>query len=193
MDRTGTMETTTKVCGKCKVEKPYDDFHNNKSSKDGKQYSCKNCHNQVIKKHRQENPDKKREQNKKWRQENADKKREYRKKYEKNRRKSDPIYRMVHYLRKRVGSYCRDIDANRTTKTKEMLGVDLDCFKSYMESKFQDGMTWDNYGQWHVDHIKPLSLAITEQEVVELNHYTNLQPLWAIENLNQSNKYEKSH
>ena len=74
-----------------------------------------------------------------------------------------------------------------------MLGIDLGGFQAYIESKFQEGMTWENYGQWHIDHIKPLSLATTEQEVVELNHYTNLQPLWAIDNLKKSNKYEKSH
>ena len=74
-----------------------------------------------------------------------------------------------------------------------MLGIDLACFKSYIESKFQEGMNWDNYGQWHVDHIKPLSLATTEQQIIELNHYTNLQPLWAVDNIKKSNKYEKSH
>ena len=44
-------------------------------------------------------------------------------------------------------------------------------------------MSWDNYGEWHIDHIKPLALANTEKETYELCHYTNLQPLWAIENL----------
>ena len=74
-----------------------------------------------------------------------------------------------------------------------MLGIDLAGFQAHMESKFQEGMNWDNYGQWHVDHIKPLSLSTTEQEVIELNHYTNLQPLWAVDNLKKSNKYEKPH
>ena len=74
-----------------------------------------------------------------------------------------------------------------------MLGLNLAGFKSYMESKFQDGMTWENYGQWHIDHIKPISLATTEQEVMELNNYNNLQPLWAVDNIKKSNKYEESH
>jgi hypothetical protein len=74
-----------------------------------------------------------------------------------------------------------------------MLGIDWIGFKFHIESKFQEGMSWENYGQWHVDHIKPLSLATTEQKVMELNHYTNLQPLWAVDNIKKSNKYEESH
>lgn len=167
------------------------------------------------KKYRQENPGRLREYHKKWYQENTEIRREYVKKwhqenpgyvkkwrqqnpeytreYEKNRRKSDPIYKMIGNIRKRISKYCREIKLNKTKKTKEILGLNLAGFKSYMESKFQEGMTWENYGQWHVDHIKPLSLATTEQEIIELNHYTNLQPLWAAENLKKSNKYEESH
>ena len=62
--------------------------------------------------------------------------------------------------------------------------------KQHLELKFTEGMNWDNYGRWHVDHIKPISLATTEQEAIQLSHYTNLQPLWAEDNLKKSNKYE---
>ena len=100
---------------------------------------------------------------------------------------------MIDNLRSRVGSYCKAIRANKTTRTKEMLGIDSSGFKLHIESKFQEGMTWENYGQWHVDHIKPISLARNEQEIVELNHYTNLQPLWASDNIKKSNKYEEAN
>lgn len=226
----GTMETTTKVCSKCKVEKSCDDFSRNKTTKDGLQYHCREC----IKKYNKENVDKIKSRDKKWRQENSHKKaqydkewrqnnveksKQYRKKwsqanpdkvkeknkkrrqinatyfkqYQANRRKSDHIFRLISNLRTRIGSYCRAIGVNKTIRTKEMLGLNLASFKSYMESKFQEGMTWENYGQWHVDHIKPLSLATIEQQVMELNHYTNLQPLWAADNIKKSNKYEESH
>lgn len=115
------------------------------------------------------------------------------KRYLSIRLKTDPLFRLVCNLRCRVRSYCQAIKANKTTRTKEMLGLDLAGFKSHIESKFQDGMTWENYGQWHVDHIKPISLARNEQEVIELNHYTNLQPLWASENIKKSNKYEEAN
>jgi hypothetical protein len=50
-------------------------------------------------------------------------------------------------------------------------------------------MTLENHGLWHIDHIKPIALATTEEEVIKLNHYTNLQPLWAKDNLKKGAKY----
>ena len=209
------METTTKVCTKCKIEKSCDNFSKNKTTKDGLQRHCRECvkkynqenvekNSQVKKKWRQLNPNNVKEKDKKWkknnfhkikkyRQDNSDKIKIYNRQYQKNRRNSDPLYKFICNIRKRLSAYFRVISVNKNTRTKDMLGLDLACFKSYIESKFQEGMTWENYGQWHVDHIKPLSLATTEQEVMELNHYTNLQPLWAVENLKKSNKYEESH
>jgi hypothetical protein len=49
-------------------------------------------------------------------------------------------------------------------------------------------MSWDNYGQWHIDHIRPIS-SFKQEEWEQINHYTNLQPLWAEDNLKKSNKY----
>jgi hypothetical protein len=59
-----------------------------------------------------------------------------------------------------------------------------------MEAKFVDGMNWDNIGEWHIDHIIPLSSAETEQETIKLCHYTNLQPLWAFDNLSKGNSLD---
>ena len=50
--------------------------------------------------------------------------------------------------------------------------------KSHIEAQFTDGMSWEKYGQWEVDHVIPLSAARDDQELVPLCHYTNLQPLW---------------
>ena len=60
--------------------------------------------------------------------------------------------------------------------------------KDFVISQFKNGMSWDNHGDWHIDHIIPLSLATTEEEMIKLCHYTNLQPLWAEDNLTNSNK-----
>lgn len=73
-------------------------------------------------------------------------------------------------------------------KTEEILGVDFSTFKEYMESKFLDGMSWDNRGKWHIDHIIPLSSATSEDELIKLCHYSNLQPLWAEDNMKKGSK-----
>jgi hypothetical protein len=61
-------------------------------------------------------------------------------------------------------------------------------FPSSFQTKFIDGMNWDNRGEWHIDHIIPLSSAKSEEELRKLCHYTNLQPLWEKDNLKKSNK-----
>jgi hypothetical protein len=75
--------------------------------------------------------------------------------------------------------------------TIESIGLDRSEFKKYIESLFSDGMTWDNYGEWHIDHIKPLCTAKTVDEVIKLTHYTNLQPMWWFDNLKKGKKYQE--
>ena len=78
---------------------------------------------------------------------------------------------------------------HKNKKVEEILGCSIDTFKEYITALFQPGMSWDNYGEWHLDHIKPLSLAQNEQEIYKLCHYTNYQPLWAQDNLQKGNKF----
>jgi len=70
------------------------------------------------------------------------------------------------------------------------LGCTIEELRIYLESKFQVGMTWDNYGEWHIDHIIPLSKFNLEdrEEFLKACNYENLQPLWAEANLKKSNK-----
>jgi hypothetical protein len=73
------------------------------------------------------------------------------------------------------------------------LGCSLEFLKQYIESKFQEGMTWENYGRtgWHIDHIVPLTnFDLTDREqFLKASHYTNLQPLWALDNILKYNKF----
>ena len=71
----------------------------------------------------------------------------------------------------------------KKTKTFDLIGCDPISLKDFLEKKFIEGMCWGNYGEWHIDHIIPLSSAKTEEEIYKLCHYSNLQPLWAIDNL----------
>lgn len=73
-------------------------------------------------------------------------------------------------------------------RTEQLLGADYKTVKKYIEGLFKDGMTWENHGEWHIDHIVPLASAKTEEEIKKLFHYTNLQPLWAEENLKKHDK-----
>ena len=71
---------------------------------------------------------------------------------------------------------------------EQVVGINYNDFKKYLESKFFDGMSWENRGEWHIDHIIPLSAAKTEQELISLCHYSNLQPLWGEDNIKKGNK-----
>ena len=136
---------------------------------------------------------------------NKDKNKEYMKKYyEKNKYKLNP--KQVAYFRNRRNTniQCKlsvnlrkrlymalKTNCKRGSAVKN-LGCSIEYFKQFIESKFQSGMTWNNYGQrgWHLDHIKPLSLFNLEDksQFLEACNYTNYQPLWATDNIKKGNR-----
>jgi len=87
--------------------------------------------------------------------------------------------------------YCALKRGVKSASTIELLGCSIDFFKSYIEGMFHDGINWDNMGEWHIDHIKPCKLfdLSKEEEQRKCFHYTNLQPLLAIDNLKKGAKY----
>lgn len=99
-------------------------------------------------------------------------------------------YKLKINLRRGVSKLFKRKDIRKKSKTEDILGISFEEFKQYIESLFQEGMSWENYGEWHIDHKKPVSWANSEEELYELNHYTNLQPLWATENLSKKDRYE---
>jgi hypothetical protein len=76
----------------------------------------------------------------------------------------------------------------KESSTFELLKYTPEDFKNHIESLFTDGMSWDNYGKWHVDHIIPVSKFDKNTPLFIINSLDNLQPLWALENLSKSNK-----
>lgn len=112
----------------------------------------------------------------------------YLKKYKLSRQKRDINYKLSCYLRTRIY-----IALKRNTKsdsTKNLLGCSVEFLKKHLEYQFKEGMGWDNYGKWHVDHIRPCaSFDLSKpEEQRKCFHYTNLQPLWAKDNLFKSDK-----
>jgi hypothetical protein len=110
--------------------------------------------------------------------------------YHKKRYESDELYKFKTVIRKVVGGAFQRMGYTKNSKSKDILGEEWIVVKEYLENKFQEGMTWENRGLygWHIDHIIPLSEAKNEEDVVRLSHYTNLQPLWAKDNMSKSNK-----
>lgn len=105
----------------------------------------------------------------------------------KNRYKTDILFKIKHLLRIRIGDLCKGRGFIKSQRTLKLLGCDLKQFKIYLEHLFKPGMTWDNHSQrgWHIDHIVPLISAKNQQELEELCHYKNLQPLWWYDNLSK--------
>ena len=108
--------------------------------------------------------------------------------YSKTRLDTDVQYKLSVNLRARLRSALKN--HSKSGSAVKDLGCTIEDLKVHLESKFQPGMLWSNYGEWHIDHIKPLaSFDLSDRkQLLEACHYTNLQPLWAQDNLSKSDK-----
>lgn len=108
-----------------------------------------------------------------------------RNKYLSERRENEPMFRLVTNIRNLINNSFYNSGYSKTSRTQEILGCSFEELSKYLESKFEFWMTWENRGiyngefdyGWDIDHIIPLSNANSLEELVKLNHYTNLQPL----------------
>jgi hypothetical protein len=125
-----------------------------------------------------------------WVSKNRERDNQIKRRSDKKRRNENEIYKMTRLVRNSIRSSIKSLNFKKKTKTSIILGCTMEEFIIYIKSTFKEGMTLENYGEWHLDHIKPISMAKTYEEAIELNHYTNFQALWAIENLKKYNKYE---
>ena len=126
--------------------------------------------------------------NKKWFLNNKKRRHEYINKRERHQRKTNPTFKIKTYMRVRVYAALKGI--NKAKKTMDLLGCTIEQLWIHLEKTFKPGMTRENYGKWHVDHIIPCAsfdLTIPEQQT-KCFHYTNLQALWASENIIKSDK-----
>lgn len=116
------------------------------------------------------------------------KNREKRTEYQRNKIKNDELYKLSSAMRSRLRNLYNKKNWLKTNKTLDLVGCSTDFLREHLEKQFTDGMSWDNYGSWHIDHIIPLSSANNSEEMNKLCHYSNLQPLWAYDNLRKGNK-----
>ena len=157
-----------------------------------------------VKKHYNKNRDsllpKKRNYSLKYYYENIDIIKEKRKVYDKNNREkrnnyisdrklNNPIYRLSVIVRNRIRTFIKSKNITKNNPTFNIVGCTPEYLKEHIEKQFKEGMSWELMGKHiHIDHIIPLSSAKTEEEIYNLCHYTNLQPLWAEDNLRKGDK-----
>ena len=195
INRKRQSNNSDRECSTCGTVKPAADFYNGHTR-------CKSCETK-LRRERRKDPDYRENINKRARDRARERRKdpEYRKhmnqrarKRNRERRANDPQYKLAETLRGRV---CDAIKKQRTSKsasTLELLGVDaISVVREHLEQQFRPGMTWDNHGLhgWHIDHIRPVSsfdLTDPEQQRTCF-HYTNLQPLWAEENICKGDKW----
>ena len=216
--------TNSKQCTKCKQIKDLYNFSKRLKSKDKLSPVCKKCVKKykkkyyqknkgtVIKKWKQENNDKIKKHKKTWynkykdksikqySKDNKEKIKKYHKEYGPNYEKKRRVKDIKFKLRMNVSCLIRGrlkkrLSSKKGKATFNFLPYTIDDLIKHLEQQFTKGMTWDNYGQWHIDHIKPDSLfhykSVDDKEFQECWALKNLQPMWAEENIKKGNKYEE--
>lgn len=173
----GVIFVTYKKCKTCNTVKSRDLFNSNSLAKDGLNCKCKICVNSYYKNYRKLNK---------------------------------PVYKSIYKPKNGFSKFklnarslilqsfkraCKGV-YKKSLRTEKILGCSLKEFQEHLESLFTKGMSWTNHGKykihgdlvWNIDHRIPISSAKTEEEIIKLCHYTNLQPMWALENIQKSNK-----
>lgn len=184
-----------KICSKCGDDKLICEFSYSSRNKNGLRGECKECqkkyyliNSEKLKKRR---VDRYREDTKK---EQIRIKQYYRKNKEniinklRVKKRENVTLRMISNLRSRIVQFMKSKKIHKDNKTLDLVGCSTEFLREYLERQFKDGMSWENYGSWHIDHIIPLSSTNNSEEINKLCHYSNLQPLWAHENLSKGNK-----
>jgi len=183
-----------KKCYSCQETKPLPEYYKDKSRPDGVSSRCIVCDKAKRKAYYKINGSREREQNQKWKKENAEqhskincewvkKNPEYKAREYKRRIATDPLYKFKRAIRISTYRCFSYVTEKKKRQCEHYLGTTWEKAKQHIEDQFVEGMNWSNHGEWHIDHIIPLANAKTEEDVIRLSHYTNLQPLWAIDNM----------
>jgi hypothetical protein len=209
-----------KSCSTCKENLPLTSFNKKSQTKDGLSGICKNCIKIISRRDYIKHSDKIKKRVKNFREVNPDYSKDYyknnldyfkkynnntsekRKQWQRDNKTRISETRRIRWekypelkLKARLRSYywfhLKKSKTEKTNSSIKLLGCSIQNFKSYLENKFQNGMSWENHGEWHLDHIKPCA-SFDLSDPVQLGacfHYTNFQPLWAKDNLKKGARY----
>jgi len=200
-----------KTCPKCKIDKELNQFHKRADkvtsyckecrNKDNREYIKRNkkkisiyskkyslLNKEKIKEYNRKTINKRRIVSKLYYKNNREKILKNRRKHFKERSNIDSLFKLRNNLRKRIWDIFKIKRYRKNKISKKLLNNTFENVKIYIENKFTIGMTWENYGLWHIDHVIPLASAKNKNELIELCKYTNLQPLWAKDNYKKSDK-----
>lgn len=129
---------------------------------------------------------------KEYREKNVDKIRQIKREYERNRKASDPLYKLISNFRTAIYQVLKENNVEKNKSYFDILQYTPEELINHLEKQFQDGMTWENYGTWHVDHKLPISSfdiqEMGDKEFMKCWSLGNLQPMWGEENIRKSNK-----
>lgn len=100
----------------------------------------------------------------------------------------NPLYRFRKKITNNIRNSIVRQGYSKKSSVRQILGDEWEVVYEYFNNLFLEGMSWENHGEWHIDHIIPISTAKNEEDIIKLSHYTNLQPLWAEDNLLKSDK-----
>lgn len=133
------------------------------------------------------------EKHTKWREENRQHVNKYSREYERMRCKTDPKYKLGRNTRTALWTCLNERNVAKYRSTFALLGYTIEELMSHLEKQFTEGMTWDNYGEWHVDHKIPMTSfnfeSVDDPEFKECWALVNLQPLWELDNLSKGPRY----
>lgn len=163
-----------KQCITCNEIKELSEFRNRNSCK-----KCESTRRYELKKKQKKDP----EWYEKYKKQDAER-------MKRKRNRGDEMFNFVESIRGLVRKSFTNKNYTKNSKTFDILGIDQEGLFEHIEKQFKDGMTWENHSHrgWHIDHIIPVNSATSYEELVKLNHYTNLQPLWCDENWKKSDK-----
>lgn len=145
---------------------------------------------------------------KEYRENNIDKVKKWTKEYNKillpkrkEKRQKDFVYKLKHSVSNLIRGAFKRANCRKTNRASEILGCTINEFKNHIENQFENWMNWNNYGnyrscnserRWCFDHIIPIDSAKTKEDVIRLNHYSNIRPMCSYENAVKYNKLIKS-